>query len=519
MGKTGSHLLLDALIASGIDTVFGNPGTSEMHLTAAFSDYPEIEKVLCLFEGGATGAADGYARMAGKPAATLLHLGPGLGNGIANIHNAKKAGTPMINIIGDHTTFHKKYDAPLNSDVEGTAKPYSHWVRTVASAEALARDASDAISAACSHGGQIASLIIPADIAWGDRTEQVFPEPDVTREQAAPALLDQALERMAQAAGNGKKIGLIAGQEALYGDGLFLAGQLAAATGASLLFPYATGRVQRGKGLPKTTRIPFAVDAAVSLLAPFDQLFLIGAAEPVAFFAYPGKPSRVVPDNAEVMPLVTPREDILAALTYLVERVGNTGIETDATPVPALPSGALDPETLADTVANCIRAETLIVDEGVTTTRAMLPCIGGAPRHDYLTNVGGSIGAGLPLALGVAIACPDRPVLCLSGDGSASYTLQVLWSMARHNLNVTIVICANHSYEILKGEMFRVGALRPDGPKNPLLELDAPRMDWVSIATGYGVEAVRCTTAEDLGAQINRGLDGPGPLLIEATLA
>jgi len=513
MAKTGSHLLLDAFANAGIDTVFGNPGTSEMHLTAALADYPEIEKVLCLFEGGATGAADGYARMTGKPAVTLLHLGPGLANGLANMHNAKKAGSPMINVIGDHTTFHKKYDAPLNSDIEGTAAPYSHWVKTVQSAETLAADAAESISAACSDGGQIASLIVPADIAWGDSAGKMA-STSVTRDIADPKKLDSALAELA----NGRKSGLILGREALFGEGLELAGKIAAATGATLFFPHASGRVQRGKGLPETTRIPFPVDAAVALLAPYEQLFLVGAAEPVAFFAYPGKPSLVVPDDATVSPVVSAKEDILAALRYMAERVETRDIIEDTTPVPPLPGGALDPDVLAQTVANCIRENTLIVDEGVTTTRSLLAQIGAAPRHDYLANVGGSIGAGLPLALGAAIACPDRPVLCLSGDGSASYTHQVLWSMARHKLNVTIVICANHSYEILKGEMYRVGAMQPGGPKNPLLELDDPRMDWVSLARGYGVDGERGTTAEELYVAVNRVLDGPGPLLIEAAL-
>lgn len=513
MGKTGSHLLLDALLEAGIDTVFGNPGTSEMHLTAAFADYPEMEKVLCLFEGGATGAADGYARMTGKPAATLLHLGPGLANGLANIHNAKKAGSPMVNVIGDHTTFHKKYDAPLNSDIEGTAAPYSHWVKTVGNPDALSEDAAEAISAAYSHGGQIASLVIPADIAWGDGIGKPNPI-ETSRDSVDPAVLDRALKAM----GDGRKTGLIVGREALYGEGLQLAGKIAAATGATLFFPYASGRVQRGKGLPATVRIPFPVDAAVQLLAPYEQLFLIGAAEPVAFFAYPGKPSRVVPETADLVPVVSPREDVLAALRYMAGQIGADGINLDETPLPPMPSGKLTPEVLMHTVANCIREDMVIVDEGVTTTRALLAQVGNAPRHDYLTNVGGSIGAGLPLTLGAATACPDRPVLCLSGDGSASYTHQVLWSMARHGLNVTVVICANHSYEILKGEMYRVGAMQPDGPKNPLLELDEPRMDWVSIAKGYGVEGVRCATAEELNAEINRGIDSAGPLLIEAAL-
>ncbi|SHI59782.1 acetolactate synthase-1/2/3 large subunit [Shimia gijangensis] len=511
--QTGSHLMLDALLEAGVDTIFGNPGTSEMHLTAAIADYPEIEKVLCLFEGGATGAADGYGRMKGKPAATLLHLGPGLANGLANIHNAKKAGTPMINVIGDHTTFHKQYDAPLNSDIEGTAAPYSQWIRTVAEPTSLGTDTSEAISAAVSHGGQISSLIVPADIAWSDRKGKT-PAFSVEREKVNPAILDAAIGVMK----NGRKTGLIVGREALYGEGLKLAGQIAAATGATLFFPYASARVQRGAGLPATKRIPFPVEAAVEMLASYEQLLMIGAVEPVAFFAYPGKPSCVVPETADLLNVVTPREDVLAALHYIADQTGGDAIVEDPTPVPDPASGPLTTDTLMRTVANAMQEGMILAEEGVTTTRALLATIGGCPQHDYLTNVGGSIGAGLPLALGAAIACPDRPVLCISGDGSASYTHQVLWSMARHKLNVTIVICANHSYQILKGEMYRVGAMKPDGPRNPLLELDDPRLDWVSLAKGYGVDSLRCETAEELDFELRKGLATPGPVLIEAAL-
>ncbi|MEB8389410.1 acetolactate synthase large subunit [Rhodobacteraceae bacterium KMM 6894] len=511
--ETGAHLLLEGLLEAGIDTCFANPGTSEMHLTAAMADYPQVTKVLCLFEGGATGAADGYARMVGKPAATLLHLGPGLANGLANMHNAKKACSPMLNIVGDHTTFHKQYDAPLNSDVEGTAGPYSHWVKTTASPEDLGADTAEAVAAAFSHGGQIASLIVPADVAWSARSSDL---PKVTVTRDAPQ--DEAIAAAASWLGNGKRTGIILGQDALHGEGLKLAGQIAAGTGATLLSPYASARTERGCGLPETTRIPFPIDAAVSVLAPFEQLLLIGTNEPVAFFAYPGKPSRVVPENAELLSVSTPREDVLFALHELAGRVGAAMWVTPEASAFSTHSGVLTPDLLTDVIAASVIDGLIIVDEGVTSTRSFFGKSANCPRHDYLVNVGGSIGAGLPLALGAGIGCPERPVLCLSGDGSASFTLQALWSMARHNLNVTTVICANHSYEILKGEMFRVGAMTIDGPKNPLLELDGPRMNWVSLAEGYGVPAQRCETAEEFATALQLSLASPGPSLIEAAL-
>ncbi|WP_166416391.1 acetolactate synthase large subunit [Cochlodiniinecator piscidefendens] len=511
--ETGAHFLLENLLKSGVDTCFANPGTSEMHLTAAMEDYPDVTKVLCLFEGGATGAADGYARMTRKPAATLLHLGPGLANGLANLHNAKKAGSSMINIVGDHTTFHKKYDAPLNSDVEGTARPYSDWVKTTQGPGTLGTDAAEAIAAAKSHGGQIATLIIPADVAWSERdAELVY----VTPTQQAPesAAIEQALQWLQ----NGKPTGIILGQDALFGEGLKLAGQIAAGSGATLLSPYASARTERGYDLPETTRIPFPVDAAVATLSRFEQLILIGADEPVAFFAYPGKPSRVAPETAKLMSVATPRDDIGRALKQLATLIGPAKSPTPESLNVPVSAGALTPDLLTDVVAASVTEGLIIVDEGVTSTRSFFGKSAGCPRHDYLVNVGGSIGAGLPLALGAGIACPDRPVLCLSGDGSAAFTLQALWSMARHNLNVTTIICANNSYEILKGEMFRVGAMTPDGPKNPLLELDGPCMNWVSLAEGFGVSAQRCETAEDLTAVLQTSLASPGPYLIEAAL-
>ena len=512
--KTGAHGLLDALTDAGIDTCFGNPGTSEMHLVAALSDQTAIKQVLCLFEGGVTGAADGYARMTGKPAATLLHLGPGLANGLANVHNAKKAGSPMLNVIGDHTTFHKQYDAPLNSNIEGTAAPYSHWVRTVPSPDDLAADTADAISASMSHGGQIASLIIPADIAWEDFAggeTAVLPERTGVR--------DERLETAKALLESGRKTGIILGKEALYGPGLIAAGQIAQATGAALFSPYASGRIERGGDLPQTKRIPFPVDAAVQMMAPYEQILLFGAAEPVAFFAYPGLPSRVMPEGCDLVNIATPREDILPAILDLAKQVEGNTIPKNNAPLPATGAGPLTAETLMDTIANEICEDLIVVDEGVTSTHALFARSDGCPKHDYLVNVGGSIGAGLPLALGAAVACPDRPVLCMSGDGSAAYTFQVLWSMAQHDLNVTTVICANHSYQILKGEMIRVGAMTPDSPPNPLLELGEPRMDWVALATGMGVPAIRCETAEELAAALHERFRTPGPTLIEAALA
>src|SRR6202453_4270285 len=164
----GAESLIRTLLGAGVEVCFANPGTSEIHLVAALDHMPEVRCVLGLFEGVVTGAADGYARMKEKPACTLLHLGPGLGNGLANLHNASRAQVPIVNIIGQHARYHLLYDAPLTSDIEAIARPYSKWLRTPSAASAIGRDAAEALVAARTAPGQIATLVVPADVAWTD---------------------------------------------------------------------------------------------------------------------------------------------------------------------------------------------------------------------------------------------------------------------------------------------------------------------------------------------------------------
>ncbi len=514
--RTGADCLVETLVNAGVDTCFANPGTSEMQMVAALGLEPRLKPVLCLFEGVVTGAADGYARMTGRPAVTLLHLGPGLANGLANLHNAKKAGSTIINVIGDHTTFHKVYDAPLNSDIEATAAPYSHWVHTVKSLAGLPGATVDAISAALAGNGQIASLILPADFAWS-ALDALAGEVKVEARALVPADLVQQARKLLT---NGKKTGIILHGAVLQGEGLMAMGRIAAATGATLLAPYASSRIERGAGLPELVRIPFPVDAAVSLLAPFEQLLLVGAKEPVAFFAYPGKPSRMAAPGTELLVVGQRDQDLLQACLAIENSLGCAAVSAllERPCIPPSPTGPITSQTLAAVVARALTDGTILVDEGVTSSREVFNATKGSPRHDLLVNVGGSIGAGLPLALGAAVACPDHPVLCLSGDGSASYTLQALWSMAQQKLNVTTIICANHDYAILKGEMVRVGAMTPDSPPNPLLELINPKIDWVTLANGFGVSAQRVANAEALESAIRDAMDSSGPHLIEAVM-
>jgi len=515
--RTGAHCLIETLVNAGVDICFANPGTSEMQFVAALTDEPLLRPILNLFEGVVTGAADGYARMSGRPAVTLLHLGPGLANGLANMHNARKAGSPMINIIGDHTTFHKQFDAPLNSDVETTAAPYSQWVKTSQSVQSLQQDAAEAVRAAWSSNGQVASLILPADVAWTASDLPALSVDTVPADKASPDMIKAAIACLT----NGKRTGIVLGGNALHGEGLDRAGRVALATGATLFSPYASARVQRGHGLPALNQIPFAIDLAVQTLAEFEQIILIGAKEPVAFFAYPGKPSKIIPESADLLPVALPTENIVAALDDICAGL-NAGFErNDVKPsdIPRADSEApITPDTLAAVIAASLVEGLILVDEGVSSSRGIYGASRAAPPHDMLVNVGGSIGDGLPLALGASVACPERPVLCVSGDGSAAYTLQALWSIAQHNLNITVVICANRDYSILKGEMVRVGAMSPEDPPHPLLELRNPHLDWVKLSEGFGVRAVQCKSAGELASILHHELQTDGPVLVEALM-
>jgi acetolactate synthase I/II/III large subunit len=511
----GAESLVRTLVAGGVEVCFTNPGTSEMHFVAALDRVEGMRCVLGLFEGVVTGAADGYGRMADKPAATLLHLGPGLGNGLANLHNASRAQVPIINIVGEHATYHKRYDAPLNADIPAIAGQYSRWLRTSMSAAEVASDGAAAIAASRMTPGRIATLILPADTAWTEGTG-IAPVPPIP----APLLPDPAaIDRAAAALSQKLPSAIVLGGRALRAEALAIAGRIAAATGARLLAAYSMARLQRGAGRVAVERVPYPIDQALALLAPLRHMLLIGSAEPIAFFAYPGKPSRVVPESCEVHKLCEPETDLVATLAALADAVGaKADPKREPLARPAMPKGAITLPGLADAVAATLPENAIVVDESITSGRGLLPATKTAPPHDWLVNTGGSIGIGLPLAVGAAVACPDRPVLCLESDGSGMYTLQGLWTMAREGLNVTVVIFANRVYNILKGELANVGAGNPGRRALDMLEIGRPDLDWLSLARGMGVPATRADRLEDLAAALQRGYASRGPSLIEVPL-
>ena len=511
----GAQALIRTLVDSGVDTCFMNPGTSEMHFVSALDAVPDMHSVLALFEGVATGAADGYARMAGRPAAVLLHLGPGLGNGLANLHNARRGYTPIVNIIGDHATYHAKYDAPLQSDIAAIASGVSTWIRTSTDPMQVARDAADAVAAAYGPPGQVATLILPADVCWLDSDGPVGPSP-----RTEPARVDSnVIEEVAAVLRSGARTAILAGGTTMTGDGLEALSRVGATTGAKVLAETFPARLSRGAGLPAVERLGYLAEFAQMQLDGLEHLILVDTASPVSFFAYPDKASDLVPDGCAVHTLAAAGQDASAALVALAEELGaaNDAAAPAAAFRPDRPTGALTAETFAAAVGALLPEGAIVADEGNTTGLFVSGMTAGAPEHDWMCLTGGAIGYGMPVATGAAIACRDRKVLNLQADGSAMYTLQSLWTQAREGLDVTTVLLNNRSYAILNLELSRVGA--EPGPKAlEMLDLTNPDMDFVSMAQGMGVTATRATNAEEFTPQLEAALATEGPALVEAVL-
>lgn len=516
----GAQAMLRTLLNAGVEVCFTNPGTSEMHFVAALDSAPEMRAVLTLFEGVATGAADGYARMADKPASTLLHLGCGLGNGLANLHNARKARVPVVNIVGDHATHHARYDAPLQSDIETAARNVSSWVRTARSTEALCEDVAQTVAAAQGLPGQVATLILPADVSWGEGAQAPVGTPAGTPPARATPPDAAALDAVAQALASGQRSALLLGGRALREPALLAAARLAAHCGVPVFAEVFPTRLERGAGLPPVERLAYLAEMASVQLAGLQHLILVDARSPVSFFAYPGKASDLVPEGCTVHTLVAHDQDLMGTLDALVQRVGAGGAapRLQTASRPAAPRGKLTAEKVCKAIGHLLPEHAIIVDEA-QTSGTMLPLFtAGAPRHDLLALTGGAIGQALPAAVGAAIACPQRPVLALVGDGSAMYTIQALWTMAREHLNVVSVVFNNRAYGILNVELERVGAERAGPRAKAQLDLDAPGLDFVQMAQGLGVPAVRATTAEGFTDALARALATPGPHLIEAVV-
>ena len=511
----GAESLVGTLAGAGVEVCFANPGTSEMHFVAALDRVGGVRCVLGLFEGVATGAADGYARMADKPASTLLHLGPGLANGLANIHNARRARSPVVNIVGDHATYHKEFDAPLTSDVEGVARPFSDWVLTSKDGPSVAGDAAAAIAAAMTPPGRVATLILPADASWGDADGPAPLPPIKPRAEVEP----EAIAGAAAALRSGEPAVLFLGGPALREPGLTLAGRIAASTGARIIAQTHNARVERGAGRIPVDFLPYPVDAALKALDGTSHLLLAGAKAPVAFFTYPDKPSALSPPGCEIHGLAAPDEDVVRALEALADELGaKEDAPVQQRDVASPPGGAVSAGAAAVAVASMLPEGAIVVEEALTGAAAFMSRTRGAAPHDYLQITGGAIGIGPPLATGAAVARPDRKVVCLQADGSAMYTVQALWTQAREGLDVTTVILNNRSYAILKGELANVGAGDAGRTAHSMMELDRPALDWVSLGRGMGVEAGSAATMEEFVRRLEAGLRSEGPYLIDLQL-
>ena len=510
----GAESLIATLLGGGVEVCFTNPGTSEMHIVAALDRAPKMRCVLGLFEGVVTGAADGYARMAGKPACTLLHLGPGLANGLANLHNAQRARSPIVSIVGQHATGHLKFETPLKSDIEGIARPYSDWLRTSTSTVGVGRDAAEALVAARTAQGQIATLIVPADFAWseGGVVSAIAAIPGARRVDAS------RIERAVAMLQSGVPTCLLLTGEALYGAGLRAAGRIAAATGAKLLSPYPFARMERGGDAPVVERMPYILEQAAALLKDFRQMILVGAEAPRTYFAHPTKGTMPTAANCEIYALAVAGEDYSAALVELADALGSAPIAAREIARPPIPAGEITIAGLALAVAAVLPEGAIVVDESMTSGRGLMEATAVGASHDWLANTGGSIGIAMPLAVGAAVACPSRRVLCLSADGSGMYTQQALWSMARAGLNITTVIFANREYAVLKREYASLELGSPGRGAKEMFEIGNPDIDWVSLAKGMGVPGMRPSSMDEFGKSLREGMTADGPRLIEVTL-
>lgn len=512
----GAESMLETLINNGVEVCFSNPGTSEMHMVSAMGKSTGMRAILGLFEGVCSGAADGYSRMAGKPACTLLHLGPGLSNASANLHNAYKANSSVINLIGDHAIYHKKYDAPLTSDIEGLANPVSHWVKTSQSAEALPGDAAMAVQIANTGPGKIATLIVPADCAWDESIE-------ATLEQAlpqAPSINDETVEKAAELLKNGKSTILLMNNLALTEKGLEIADKISQKTGARIFCDTFTKRLPRGQGRCNIERLGYFSEQASEQLKGVEQFIMVGTKAPVAFFAYPGKASEFYPEDGTLHVLSHPDENAEDALDRLSEAVGARDLKPRILELkkPGLGSGDLTPSSIGMTFAELMPVDAIIVDEAATSGAACQGYSTTSEPHDWLSLSGGSIGFCLPAAIGAAVACPDRKVICSHGDGGAMYTIQSLWTMVREDLDICIIIFANRKYQILQIELARVGAQSMNKQTLDVLNIDNPELNFADLAKGMGMKAARVTTIEDFNRHYREAMDEKGPFLIEAVI-
>ena len=514
----GAEIIVKTVKAAGVEVCFVNAGTTEIPFLAVFDSVPGIKAVLGLFEGVCTGAADGYGRMLDKPAMTLLHHGPGFANGIANLHNARRAQTPLLNVIGDHATWHRHADAPLTMDIQALAGSVSGWFKNCNSVNTLSLDFADALSA--TMYGRIASLVVPHDLQLNELDNAKI----ISTEFSFEPVDTNAIRTAEKFLRSGRKTAVILGGRALRKKGLEIAGRIKAAAGCDLFAGTFPGYMDRGAGLPDVQRVPYFPEGAIDMLSKYEMIILAGAEEPVTFFGYEGVPGFILSNNQQKVSISTGKDDVAEAMAYLADLLGAPeyskvkGEAAAGSYSPPLPAGALTAEKACLVLAALQPEDAIIIDEGITSALPYYTLTAGLPYFSLMTIAGGSIGYGMPCSVGAAIACPDRPVINLQADGSAMYTLQSLWTQARESLNITTLLCSNRSYNILKMELERAGVKSIGQSTQSLLDINKPDIDWVKIAGGLGVPAVSVNTAEGLAKEMVKVLAEPGPHLIEMVL-
>ena len=512
----GATALINTLAKCGVEFCIANPGTSEMHMVKALDAVPRMKSVLALFEGVCTGAADGVGRMTGKPAATLLHLGPGMANGIANLHNARRGNAPMINIIGNHPHYHLGFDAPLTSDIDTLARNFSCWIKSCSTSETLAQDGADAYTASLRQStgttGQIATLIVGADAAWGKSQGLAIPNPEPIRS----TVNETAVTKVADILARSRKTAMLLENQGAEQATMEIASRIANKTGCRLLTGTFPARIDGGPGRVSIERLPYFPEQILAALNGTEHLILVGGEIPASFFAYRGIPGQMVPEGCKVSRLSFIGEDSVEALQRVAERVGAEQSEVTRFQKADIskPTGELDNKSTIQAIAATMPEDLIVCTDSGGGNAAYPFCQNTAP-NSWLSLTGGAIGQGGPCATGAALACPDRPVLALLGDGGAAYPIQCLWTQAREQQNVTTVIFANNSYNILNVEYAKLGIDNPGDIANSLFDIGNPEIDWIDLAKGFGVPGAKAQSAEDLCTLLDKSYATPGPFLIQ----
>ena len=537
----GACGVVRTLVAGGVEVMFANPGTTEMLVVDALDSVEGLRAILCLHETVCTGAADGYGRMAGKAACTLLHLGVGLANGSANLHNARRAGAPVVNLVGDMASWHVAKDPLLASDIEGLASFTGCFYRASgADPDGLSDDVADALVAVRDYraGESRVATVALAHDATRDPLSKPWAPPELLATLEQPGgdvktLFERSIELHNERYGGNDAIpahvkacgaALTTSNAALFVGGAGLCDEealnacsaIAAATGCALVVENAFARVDRGGHRPRFVRVPYFPKDARTYLAKFETVVLVGARKPVAMFGYDDGVSDLVGlDGQQVLEIDA--MDVPGALRYLAGTLGGAPPPPPpAAAAPKRPKGKLSAYKLCQALACTQPADAIVVDESLTSGGSYWDLSLSCAPFSHLTLTGGSIGIGPPLSVGCAVACPGRRVVDFQADGSGLYSTPAFWTMAAERLDVTVLVCKNDVYQILKVEQQKqnLPTAKPNAKK--LTNLSGPSVDWVALAKGYGLDATSVSTAEDLLAALEHSFATPGPYLIEA---